>query len=787
VAGPRTKLDWGVISTWIELLEAGEIESEEPDGEIVDMLDVYVTDPVSKLKDVSRYTTLFDKLKMVMKFMNDVPEEYKSSAAAVCRGYFWDTWLTPAEQEEILEAGADENSGTQHRTAIEDIRALRFLNPYSGLMEYKCGDKKCSDALTGIFEKNPADNVRIGSIGSAVVGKTGPVYGFITYKTGIYKFKMAEPVKQGQPTPHGLVCETVSRSTIIDDALRTIDEPTQNTLNIDFNYIGLLKTKKYDNNSQLCTLLELQLRLMDVERVEGKRWFYRPIEAHYSGHKGEGMKKEVAQKEEKKAAQIKGMAVPFQRTKMPGYGEKVGRPVENTESGEIQPKKRTVRVKPKMVETIPEEGETVPAQVPTQVQAPPMYFEHQESEYCARHAMNNMLGSAVFSDSALQTICRTLPEPTEHCSTSGFYSSTLILAALEGKNYGTQIITAFDDTPQYRVINKGKETAETVQRFDRTLYETPYDVTLKMVLETGLTLDNFVGVLIVNGFHWISIKKDGDGYWWLDSLFEKPSQVRDFKTDITALVEKAKAFNNRDLYAGNVMIGVYRGAAHNFYPNVGILQPKTKVGTRTVKKKPVQIVESTIGVVAPAAAAAVTEMSQVKPKRLMPSKIVGVALSPEKVMEDMRNINVKMPPPLPNVVGTPIEPDQVLKNVSSKHTPIVQEEESMATPVIEEEETAEESMATPVVEEEETAEESMATPVVEEEEEEEESMKTPVVEEEETAEESMATPVVDNTKSTTTTKTNTMKTPIVNEDGDVEETQEEEEEEEEDDNIGYLI
>jgi hypothetical protein len=232
-----------------------------------------------------------------------------------------------------------------------------------------------------------------------------------------------------------------------------------------------------------------------------------------------------------------------------------------------------------------------------------------------------------------------------------------------------------------------------------------------------------------------------------------------------------------------------------------------------VKKKPVQIVESTIGVVAPPAAAAalLTEMPQVKPKRVMPSKIVGVALSPEKVMEDMRNVNVKMPPPLPNVVGTPIEPDQVLKNVSSKHTPIVQEEsmatpvveeeESMATPVVEEEETAEESMATPVVsneEEEESMatpvvsneeeEESMATPVVEEEETAEESMATPVVanEEEETAEESMATPVVVNNKSTATTKskTNTMKTPIVNEDGDVEETQEEEEE---DDNIGYLI
>jgi hypothetical protein len=33
-------------------------------------------------------------------------------------------------------------------------------------------------------------------------------------------------------------------------------------------------------------LIELILRYMDVVRLQDKRWFYRPVEAYFAGHKG---------------------------------------------------------------------------------------------------------------------------------------------------------------------------------------------------------------------------------------------------------------------------------------------------------------------------------------------------------------------------------------------------------------------------------------------------------------------------------------------------------------------
>ena len=40
------------------------------------------------------------------------------------------------------------------------------------------------------------------------------------------------------------------------------------------------------NPAQTCTLMELLLRFMDEMEVNGKRWFYRPVEAMVLGHKG---------------------------------------------------------------------------------------------------------------------------------------------------------------------------------------------------------------------------------------------------------------------------------------------------------------------------------------------------------------------------------------------------------------------------------------------------------------------------------------------------------------------
>jgi hypothetical protein len=361
-ARQRNPLDWDTLMMWIELVEAE--DGEELTEQVDMMLQLYVTDPTTKLQDNARYEALADKVAMVLKFINDIPHDYKADAAQVAREYFWDSWLTEAEQQRLAEA---EDAGSQHRVVMDNVRATRYINPYSGVLEYYCEGKPCSEALKKLLEKNPEDAVRTGSVDTAVEGRAGPMYGFITYKLGAFKFKMAAPAKKGMPVAHGLVCETVSKSALIDDAFNAVDTYLQEELDIDLGYAGM---KTHQNNSQLCTLLELQLRFMEHHKLGGLRWFYRPIEAYYSGHRGDAVKEAVAKKaaprENKKARLIKGTTVPFQRKKIPGYKEAT-RMVEPDV-------KRVIKLKKKVVEEplapqVEPVQEVVPAPVLTQAQA----------------------------------------------------------------------------------------------------------------------------------------------------------------------------------------------------------------------------------------------------------------------------------------------------------------------------------------------------------------------------------------------------------------------------------
>ena len=354
-ARQRNPLDWDTLMMWIELVEAE--DGEELTEQVDMMLQLYVTDPTTKLQDNARYEALADKVAMVLKFINDIPQDYKAAAAQVAREYFWDSWLTEAEQQGLAEG---DDAGAQHRVVMDTVRATRYINPYSGVLEYYCEGKPCSEALKKLLEKNPDDAVRTGSVDTAVEGRAGPMYGFITYKLGAFKFKMAAPAKKGMPVAHGLVCETVSKSALIDDAFNAVDAYLQEELDIDLGYAGM---KTHQNNSQLCTLLELQLRFMEHHKLGGLRWFYRPIEAYYSGHRGDAVKEAVAKKaaprENKKARLIKGTTVPFQRKKIPGYKEAT-RMVEPDV-------KRVIKIKKKVVEEpVVEEVELVPVQAQAQ-------------------------------------------------------------------------------------------------------------------------------------------------------------------------------------------------------------------------------------------------------------------------------------------------------------------------------------------------------------------------------------------------------------------------------------
>ena len=70
--------------------------------------------------------------------------------------------------------------------------------------------------------------------------------------------------------------------------LISIGEILQTRIGTNFNLTReLLVTEKSIKGSvRICTLMNILLRFMDAERMNDKRWFFRSVEAYYTGHKG---------------------------------------------------------------------------------------------------------------------------------------------------------------------------------------------------------------------------------------------------------------------------------------------------------------------------------------------------------------------------------------------------------------------------------------------------------------------------------------------------------------------
>ena len=73
----------------------------------------------------------------------------------------------------------------------------------------------------------------------------------------------------------------ISNLVEIGDILKTAGKS-----DFDLNRGIILGTRKIKNSTRACTLLNLLIRYLDVDVINGKRWFFRPVLAFYTGHKG---------------------------------------------------------------------------------------------------------------------------------------------------------------------------------------------------------------------------------------------------------------------------------------------------------------------------------------------------------------------------------------------------------------------------------------------------------------------------------------------------------------------
>jgi hypothetical protein len=181
------------------------------------------------------------------------------------------------------EEGADDMV-KEERISLGRTEVVRLFNPSDGKVVYMCNKALCSSAVIKDIKKRYEKGME--TLFDAQEGdwKTGETYGFLSTHSGDMAFKTnSAPIPGSEKKLKGIMCSVLSgksdrHAKLVDlgKLLRRLEKPDAE----------LNKDLSLENAVRGCTLLELALRYMDVDRIQGNRWFYRPVTAVLLGHGG---------------------------------------------------------------------------------------------------------------------------------------------------------------------------------------------------------------------------------------------------------------------------------------------------------------------------------------------------------------------------------------------------------------------------------------------------------------------------------------------------------------------
>jgi hypothetical protein len=202
--------------------------------------------------------------------------------------YFWDEWLTFQEQTFLVySTGLNVLEYIrENQYLLGKILVNRFIDPKRNEIQFICeGGQTCIKSVVDEIKRDSSEPMRTITVNNKTTG--GP-YGFVVPKNGDIVFKTADPPYEGSKVNRGKECGNVSTMTghisnlvEIGDILKAAGKS-----DFDLNRGTILGTRKIKNSTRACTLLNLLIRYLDADMINGKRWFFRPVQAFYTGHKG---------------------------------------------------------------------------------------------------------------------------------------------------------------------------------------------------------------------------------------------------------------------------------------------------------------------------------------------------------------------------------------------------------------------------------------------------------------------------------------------------------------------
>ncbi len=214
--------------------------------------------------------------------------------------YFFDEEMNQAERLSFfsdVELRADGAQIAPEQFLHEGRRhVFVYVDLATGEDKYICENgKPCTESIINHFKgADPEDSevekkARNPTYGLKVdVTTTGPLYGFIVVKYGeTFVFKTNKPPAVGKKVTKGQECANVSAATDHRNKLIELGKIIQKAIGTNFELTELILTegeRKLLNVNQICMLTDLFLRFMDIARINGKRWFYRPVASTITGH-----------------------------------------------------------------------------------------------------------------------------------------------------------------------------------------------------------------------------------------------------------------------------------------------------------------------------------------------------------------------------------------------------------------------------------------------------------------------------------------------------------------------
>jgi hypothetical protein len=275
---------WNAITEWCTDLSTS-AKYILPPGQIEQRI-ITVSSGDKEVKE--KYEQILEMIKWFYTSFNKSPVKNSDAFRKTLIFYFWDEWLT-LEEQKFLAYSTKVNVKEliqQNQYIFGRITVNRFIDPKTGTIQFICDNgEQCVRSIITDIERDKEDILRRFKVNTSTMGE---IYGFIVPKNNNFVFKTNEPPEENGKIGRGKECANVSTMTThIQDLFKIGDIlKTSGKTDFDLNDTIIRGGRKVKNSTRACILINIFLRYIDAENINGKSWFLRPVLSYYTGHKG---------------------------------------------------------------------------------------------------------------------------------------------------------------------------------------------------------------------------------------------------------------------------------------------------------------------------------------------------------------------------------------------------------------------------------------------------------------------------------------------------------------------